>query len=140
MLMTLATVCLAMNIYHEARDQPIVGQRAVAQVTMNRAKTTGRTVCEVVFRKKQFSWTNTLAIYNSENKLIAMKQEAAPTEQKAWERALKVAQWAISGKTLKAASKATHYHTSDVSPYWASQYKQVAVIGDHIFYNDGRAL
>ena len=30
--------CLALNIYHEARNQPTVGKLAVAQVTMNRVK------------------------------------------------------------------------------------------------------
>ena len=28
--------CLALNIYHEARGEPIVGQEAVAYVTINR--------------------------------------------------------------------------------------------------------
>ena len=31
-----ALVCLAMNIYHEAKNQPSIGQIAVAQVVMNR--------------------------------------------------------------------------------------------------------
>ena len=31
-----AMTCLAMNVYHEARDQSLIGQVAVAQVVMNR--------------------------------------------------------------------------------------------------------
>ena len=30
--------CLALNIYHEARNQPTVGKLAVAMVTLNRVK------------------------------------------------------------------------------------------------------
>ncbi len=33
-----ALVCLALNTYHEARDQPFIGQVAVAQVVMNRVR------------------------------------------------------------------------------------------------------
>ena len=32
-----ALLCLALNIYHEARGEPLKGQIAVASVTMNRA-------------------------------------------------------------------------------------------------------
>ena len=45
-----ALVCLALNVYHEARDQPFIGQVAVAQVVMNRVHDDRfpNTVCEVV--------------------------------------------------------------------------------------------
>ena len=52
--------CLATNIYHEARGESIIGQKAVAFVTMNRAKS-GKypsNVCNVVFQKGQFSWVH----------------------------------------------------------------------------------
>ena len=61
--------CLALNVYFEARGEPLDGQYAVAEVTMNRVAS-GRypsTVCGVVYqkgwdplRKRQvgaFSWT-----------------------------------------------------------------------------------
>ena len=32
MLLKTALMCMAMNVYHEARSEPIVGQIAVAQV------------------------------------------------------------------------------------------------------------
>jgi N-acetylmuramoyl-L-alanine amidase len=62
-------VCLARNVYYEARGEPAAGQYAVAEVTMNR-KASGRfsaTVCGVVYQKNwdplrkryvgAFSWT-----------------------------------------------------------------------------------
>ncbi len=48
--------CLARNVYFEARGEPVAGQYAVAEVTMNR-KASGRyagTVCGVVYQK---NWT-----------------------------------------------------------------------------------
>ena len=36
MLLETALVCLSLNIYHEAKNQSIVGQAAVAEVVMNR--------------------------------------------------------------------------------------------------------
>ena len=42
MIETAAIVCLAMNVYMEARSEPIEGQMAVAQVTVRRAVVAGR--------------------------------------------------------------------------------------------------
>src|SRR5919106_4678476 len=51
--------CLARNVYYEARGEPIAGQYAVAEVTMNRKASPRypKTVCEVVYQKEAFSWT-----------------------------------------------------------------------------------
>ena len=38
LLMETATVCLALNIYFEAQNQPVEGQIAVSQVVMNRVR------------------------------------------------------------------------------------------------------
>ncbi len=51
--------CMLKNIYHEARGEGVEGMKAVALVTLNRAKQQNKTVCEVVYQRKQFSWTNT---------------------------------------------------------------------------------
>jgi hypothetical protein len=44
--------CLTKNIYHEARGEPVDGQYAVAEVTMNRvaSKHYPNTVCDVVYQ------------------------------------------------------------------------------------------
>ena len=36
MILETALMCMAANIYHEAKNQPMAGQIAVAQVVMNR--------------------------------------------------------------------------------------------------------
>ena len=66
-----ALMCMALNIYHEARNQSMVGQVAVAEVVMNRVEDSRfpDTICEVVkqavtykntdkpvLHKCQFSW------------------------------------------------------------------------------------
>ena len=50
--------CLALNIYHEARDQSIEGQIAVAQVVLERVKSKKypSTICEVVMQGPTYSW------------------------------------------------------------------------------------
>ena len=49
-----AIMCLALNLYYEARDQPVVGQLAVGFSTMNRVsdKRYPDTVCGVVKQAK----------------------------------------------------------------------------------------
>ena len=50
--------CLAQNIYFEARDQPTIGQRAVAEVVLNRVHDPRwpDTVCEVIREGPTYSW------------------------------------------------------------------------------------
>ena len=59
-MIEMAITCLALNLYHEARGEPEIGQWAVAQVTMNRAEHDPAKVCDTVFKPRQFSWTNPL--------------------------------------------------------------------------------
>ena len=50
--------CLALNIYHEARNQPFLGKLAVGFVTLNRVKSDKfpDTVCEVVKQGQVSKW------------------------------------------------------------------------------------
>ncbi len=54
--------CLAENVYHEARGEPLDGQYAVAEVTMNRVGSTlfPKSVCDVVHEKALGSATAAL--------------------------------------------------------------------------------
>lgn len=51
-------ICLALIVYYEARGESEKGRRAVAEVTMNRTRSSRypSTVCEVMFQKSQFSF------------------------------------------------------------------------------------
>ena len=114
--------CLAQNIYHEARSEAIAGQIAVAQVTVNRVKQSNftKTVCEVVFQKNQFSWTN--------NKRLRVK------DLKAWDASLVIAKAVLTNSVRIPNFTATHYHTKQVNPRWNRKMELIAIIGVHKFF------
>lgn len=121
-LTTAAATCLALNVYFEARNQDIDGQRLVAEVTMNRVAKPGfpDTVCDVVWQKGAFSWTSD-------------GRSDTPKNVGAWLQAQIIAnETLIYGCTLCIG--ATHYHTISIRPYWASEMDVIGVWGDHIFY------
>lgn len=116
--------CLAMNIYQEARGESIRGKLAVAAVTMNRvsSKHYPDTICEVVWQRKQFSWTN-----------LTVKHHRF-TDFKAWKQALLLAKLFMDGAIWPGVGKAMHYHAVSVSPYWMDSQQLVARYGNHLFY------
>ena len=134
-IITAATMCLALNVYHEARGEPLNGQIAVARVTMRRADHKAERVCPEVFRPKQFSWTNTLA-YKVKGG-YKLKKEGHPKEMKAWATSWRVARAVLIDDLIPAvAPKATHFHRIDIEPYWAKTLVKVKVIGNHVFYRE----
>jgi hypothetical protein len=48
--------CVSSAIYHEARGEPLEGQRAVYEVILHRANVLRMSLCGVVTAPKQFSW------------------------------------------------------------------------------------
>lgn len=124
--------CLARNIYYEARGEPLAGQYAVAEVTMNRvgAETYPDTVCGVVHQKTwdpqrrrwvaAFSWT-------------AMGPWPDPRGGE-WRRARTVAEDVYYGRHTPRLGGATFYHAHYVRPGWSRQRPRVAQIGKHHFY------
>lgn len=118
-----ALLCLALNIYHEARGEPAAGQIAVAIVTMNRANWEAREVCPVVYAHRQFSWTRNL-------------NKQTPVESAAWTRAKKIAHRVIDGKHEDKTQGATHFHERTVKPVWRHSLKHTITIGRHVFYKE----
>lgn len=118
--------CLALNVYFEARSEDVIGQYAVAEVTLNRVASDRfpDTICEVVWQRKQFSWTHD-------------GKSDRPRDQKAWRRAIAVASYALEDDGHEVVGyDALYYHADYVRPYWASSYKVVGKVGRHIFYKD----
>lgn len=109
-------LCLADNIYHEARGEPYAGKLAVAYVTLNRTqhKAFPNTICEVVFEKAQFSWTST-------NKRAIKAPKYYHT----------LARLAIQ-KHKRVKFKALYFHSIKINPNW--KRKPITRIGNHIFY------
>jgi spore germination cell wall hydrolase CwlJ-like protein len=117
--------CLAMNVYHEARGEPVIGQIAVAQVTMNRVKHEyfPDNVCSVVWDEDQFSWTN-----DGRSDRIR--------DQDSYTVALSIAETVYYDKEDDPTKGSLFYHATYIkAPYW-TEYMEVSTrIGIHIFYN-----
>jgi len=128
-----ALLCLALNIYWEARGEPIEGQKAVAAVTMNRARHDPAKVCDEVFRPWQFSWANPLTTVDQATR-VSRASRFTPVDGVAWTRAKRVARRALEGKMRNPVGRATHFHAVYVSPTWAPRMRMITRIGGHIFY------
>lgn len=121
--------CLTSAIYYEAGQEGADGQRAVAQVVLNRVRHPAfpASVCGVVYEGStrltgcQFTFT------------CDGSMARAPASG-SWDRARKIAAAAIGGAVFPGVGNATHYHADYVVPYWASSLAKTAVVGAHLFY------
>lgn len=118
-----AIMCLALNIYFEARDQDIDGQLMVAEVTMNRVASPDfpDTVCDVVWQPGAFSWTHD-------------GKSDTPRDVQAFAESVLLANDVLHNRSILLDTKATFYHEKSVRPYWVDSVTQIGMVGDHIFY------
>jgi hypothetical protein len=124
-----ALECLTSAVYYEAGNESADGQRAVAQVVLNRVRHPAfpASVCDVVYQGStretgcQFTFTC--------DGSLARRPSAD-----GWSRARKIAEAALAGAVFAPAGWATHYHANYVVPYWASSLAKNALVGAHIFY------
>jgi len=131
--------CLAMNIFYEAGSESINGQAAVARVVMNRiASGFGNNPCAVVYQATyvdkliddelqkvklcQFSWVCEGKGDPNKNNPRYKQSEQIAYDVLAYD--------AYSEVVPKSA---LFFHNLQVDPLWP--YKQVAKIGNHIFYS-----
>ena len=134
-----AILCLALNVYHEARGEPLNGQHAVAQVTMNRAGRDPSKVCEVVFDPYQFSWANPLTTVNKDARR-RLAPRFIPKETQAWRMAKDIAKVTIGGWIPDLTHGATDYHADYIAkPYWVRAKQRTFTIGKHHFYRKVKA-
>lgn len=115
--------CLARNIYHEARGEPIAGQAMVGYATLNRVDDPrwSDNVCDVVYQPRQFSWT-------TDPKPIKNKE--------AWNESKEIARILIENHTGAEGHGVNHYLRCDVRnkvDWWRSMVF-LGRIGDHCFY------
>ena len=130
-------LCLALNVYHESKNQSFIGQVAVAQVVMNRVKDSRypNNVCDVVKQGLTYKWKPTLPIKNKcQFSWYCDGKSDKAREKKAWDVALKVAKGVYYGNLDDFVEGATHYHAYYVNPSWAETKTYITRIDDHIFY------
>jgi Cell Wall Hydrolase len=124
-----ATECLTQAVYYEAASESLEGQRAVAQVVLNRVRDPRypSSVCGVVYQGSerrtgcQFTFTCDGALARKPDPFL-------------FARARMVAVQALSGRVETSVGLATHYHTKEVVPIWRTDLVKLRTIGAHIFY------
>ena len=124
-----ALECLTAAIYYEARSESEGGQRAVAQVVLNRVRHPAfpKSVCGVVYQGSNRS-TGCQFTFTCDGSLARARQPGP------WERARRIAEEALSGYVYEPVGLATHYHTTAIHPWWANALTRAVTIGNHIFY------
>jgi spore germination cell wall hydrolase CwlJ-like protein len=112
---------MAKVVHHEAANQPLQGQLAVAQLILNRTTADGfaKTICGVVNQPGQF---------------FHIARYRAPRKDPRWATAVAIARIARDGALEPVAPGALYYHANYVKPSWMMKRVRVAQIGAHIFY------
>ena len=138
MILETALMCMAVNLYHEAGNQSMIGQMAVGQVVLNRVadKRFPNTVCEVVkqavtYKKsdKPIRWKCQFTWY------CDGKKDEPDFDSRTWRLALDHATILINKTILLDVTEgATHYHATYVRPAWAKTKTRTTRIDRHIFY------
>ena len=125
-------ICLAKNMYFEARGKGKLAMLLVAQVTLNRvdSKMYPDTICGVVYQPYQFSWYNDGL---SDKAPISNNT----LEVKAWSSAKRIAKTLLyKNNVLNDLTKGSlYYHTDKVDPKWNRNMIVSLVHKTHIFYN-----
>ncbi len=129
-----ALECLTAAVYYEARSESENGQRAVAQVVLNRARHPAypSSVCGVVYQGAERS-TGCQFSFTCDGSTSGRREPAA------WARARRIAGEALGGYVHASVGSATHYHTHAVSPVWARQLSKLTALGQHVFYRSSGA-
>lgn len=129
-------LCLALNMYHEARGSSVEDQIATTYVVFNRLKsseypltlrTNEQNICNIVFDKYQFCWTNGVI--------------KTPKEKEAWNKSQKLAlELYYNDEHRKLANEFSlkHYVVSSMlndptKPKWINNRKLTVKIGKHSY-------
>ncbi len=121
--------CLAEAVYYESRSETKDGQKAVAEVVLNRVKSKNfpNTICGVVYQGAertsgcQFSFT-------------CDGSTSHTPSGKVWKRSKMVAQHMILEASAPMTWRSTHYHTTKVKPVWADSLRHTRQYETHVFY------
>ena len=127
--------CLAQAIYHEARGESAAGQLAVANIIVNRARSSKfpGSLCGVIYQNAD------KGRYRCQFTFACDGRDDTPGERRAWARSKDLAQkvyaeFAQGEEIGVLPSSALYYHTAAVHPSWANTFSRVAAVDSHIFY------
>ncbi len=138
MILETALMCMALNMYHEAKNQSMLGQIAVGQVVMNRVedKRFPDNVCDVITEAVTYKGTDKPVLHKCQFSWYCDGQKDEPDfDSKEWWDAKEYASIVLSGTImLDVTEGATHYHATYVRPAWAKTKTKTTRIDRHIFY------
>ena len=119
--------CLRSILWHEARNQPSRGIKAVLSVVMNRKQHPDYpgTYCKIEKQPWQFSYV----------KQGKSKINPKPTEEKKLDEISELAYDAVVGDFKPTLPEdVLHYARKDIENSWTKQKKVYTIIQDHKFY------
>ena len=135
--------CLALNMYHEARNQGTAGILAVSAVVLNRVKDQRfpNSICEVIYQGPvRESWKRNGTYFPIKTKCQFVwycdGKSDTPHDEKQYQRLLEISK-AILYKDMPVVDitdGALFYHADHIKPGWARTKQRTTEIGDHIFY------
>ena len=131
--------CLALNAYHEARDQSHIGMVGVSQVVLNRVEDPRYpdTICDVVHQQRFYDPPGApIRIGQCQFSWYCDGKSDTPTDGPAWHEARQNAAHAyyLHDVGYDVTEEATHYHSNSVAPNWLLTKTHTVTIDDHIFY------
>jgi N-acetylmuramoyl-L-alanine amidase len=133
-MLEVGIMCLALNIYHEARGEPLVGQIAVAEVVLNRVESPRfpDTICGVV---KEGEYVGQTPVKNRcQFSWWCDGKSDKPKDSLKWEQSVNLAYTMIEHPHVDITEGALFYHAVYVNPSWAKHYEKITTIDNHIFY------
>jgi hypothetical protein len=124
--------CLAEAMYYEARGEGVEGQKAIAEVVLQRTHDHNfpSTICGVVYQGADVPGHICQFSFACDGELRVAKAQGAWQHAKVLADAIMTGAMRLVGETGHAVA----FHSVDVTPVWAATMIQTTQIGNHIFY------
>ena len=135
--------CLALNMYHEARNQGTAGILAVSAVVLNRVKDQRfpNSICEVIYQGPvRESWKRNGTYFPIKNKCqfswYCDGKSDTPYNKKKYQDLLDLSKAIMYNEIsfVDITDGALFYHADYVTPGWAKTKQKTVEVQDHIFY------
>ena len=132
--------CLSEALYFEARSESEKGQRAIAEVILNRVlnKSYPNTICTVVWEAK-FYPSGGIDLHSCQFSYYCDGKPEDYKEGNAFVSTYTLSYSIMESTATNLTQGATHYHSVNSNPYWTASLVLTTQIGDHLFYRKGAA-